>query len=433
MKKIVNYIVLIVVCLLPVMVDAKVNLEFNKEYDNEAFLFEDEGIYYFLRSGENNNDDILYNIYDYDHNLIGNVPLFRDDFESEFDIYKYKPAYKYVEFLLEKMQRNVIFKDEENSLLYTFIYDEEIIAFINLYEEKTGEISFEDDLKSENSYLGRKYDIYLKFKEKNYKVNYIKECDDVFIVSYIDVEGSQRLGAYDVNGKKIVDYYFEEDSTLMLYAHDNLIYVMEEDKKLDIYKLDGQKYQTINISNEKIDNFVGDVCEHFAPFMFSIAKNRLYITYVTTTAGCGARMNFSDVSDIVRFDIVEPTILTLEYEIDYDVETVSSSNGELSYETKVDENGEFYVELKVVPKDGYSVEEIIVTDSNGERIEVTNNKFYRPLNDVKIEVKYVKGEYLPIPDTFLGKSVNLIIIGLVLVSLGFYTISYVRGDSKVDI
>ena len=110
MKKIVNYIVLIVVCLLPVMVDAKVNLEFNKEYDNEAFLFEDEGIYYFLRSGENNNDDILYNIYDYDHNLIGNVPLFRDDFESEFDIYKYKPAYKYVEFLLEKMQRNVIKK-----------------------------------------------------------------------------------------------------------------------------------------------------------------------------------------------------------------------------------------------------------------------------------------------------------------------------------
>ncbi|MBQ8534519.1 MAG: hypothetical protein IJ463_02415, partial [Bacilli bacterium] len=75
-----------------------------------------------------------------------------------------------------------------------------------------------------------------------------------------------------------------------------------------------------------------------------------------------------------------------------------------------------------------SVEEIIVTDANGERIEVTNNKFYRPLNDVKIEVKYVKGEYLPIPDTFLGKSVSLIIIGLVLVSLGFYTINYVRQE-----
>ncbi|MBQ8534523.1 MAG: hypothetical protein IJ463_02435 [Bacilli bacterium] len=428
MKKIVNYIVLIVICVLPVMVDAKVNLEFNKEYDKEVFLFEDEGIYYFLRSGENINEDALYNIYDYDHNLIGNAPLIRDDFESELDIYKYKPAYKYIELLSEKNHRNVIFKNEENNLLYTFIYNEEVVSFINLDDGKSSEISFEDDLKSENSYLGRKYDIYLKFKEKNYEVNYIKECDDVFIVNYIGNEGVQRLGAYDVNGKKIVDYYYEEDSTLILYAHDNLIYVMEEDTKLDIYKLDGQKYQTINISNEKIENFVGEVCEHFAPYMFSIAKNRLYITYVTTTAGCGTRMNYSDVSDIVRTEIVEPTILTLEYDIDYDVETVSSSNGEITYETKVDEDGESYVELKVVPKDGYSVEEIIVTDIYGERIEVTNNKFKKPLNDVTVEVKYVKGEYLPIPDTFLGKSVSLIIIGLVLVSLGFYTINYVRQE-----
>ena len=74
MKKIVKLLILVFVCFLPVMVDAKVNLEFNKEYDNEAFLFEDEGIYYFLRSGENNNDDILYNIYDYDQ-VIGHTPV----------------------------------------------------------------------------------------------------------------------------------------------------------------------------------------------------------------------------------------------------------------------------------------------------------------------------------------------------------------------
>ena len=111
MKKIVNYIVLIVICLLPVMVDAKVNLEFNKEYDKEVFLFEDEGIYYFLRSGENINEDALYNIYDYDHNLIGNAPLIRDDFESELDMYKYKPAYMYMKFMFEKIENKVMFKD----------------------------------------------------------------------------------------------------------------------------------------------------------------------------------------------------------------------------------------------------------------------------------------------------------------------------------
>ena len=50
-----------------------------------------------------------------------------------------------------------------------------------------------------------------------------------------------------------------------------------------------------------------------------------------------------------------------------------------------------------------------------------------PSSDVKVEVKYVNGEYLPIPDTFLGKSTTLILIGLILVSLGVYTINYVKN------
>ena len=50
------------------------------------------------------------------------------------------------------------------------------------------------------------------------------------------------------------------------------------------------------------------------------------------------------------------------------------------------------------------------------------------MSDVKVEVKYEYGEYVPIPDTFLGKSVTLIFIGLILVSLGLYTINYVRQE-----
>jgi hypothetical protein len=136
----------------------------------------------------------------------------------------------------------------------------------------------------------------------------------------------------------------------------------------------------------------------------------------------------NSVEDYAKTEISRPYHFTLKYSLEYDVETVTSSNGELSYETKVDEDGKSYVELKVVPKDGYSVEKIIVTDSNGNIIEVVNNKFYMPMNDVKIEVKYVEGEYLPIPDTFLGKSVSVILIGLVLISLGLYTINYVRQE-----
>ena len=118
----------------------------------------------------------------------------------------------------------------------------------------------------------------------------------------------------------------------------------------------------------------------------------------------------------------------MAYNLDFDIEKVNSTNGDFTYESKVDEDGRSYVELKIEPKKGYSVKEIIVTDVNGNKIEVTNNKFYMPLNDVKVEVKYEYGEYVPIPDTFLGKSVTLIFIGLILVSLGLYTINYVRQE-----
>ena len=75
------------------------------------------------------------------------------------------------------------------------------------------------------------------------------------------------------------------------------------------------------------------------------------------------------------------------------------------------------------------MKEIIVTDINGNRIDVTNNKFYKPMNDVRVEVKYVQGEYLPIPDTFLGKSITLILIGLILIGLGLYTVNYVKREN----
>ena len=55
-----------------------------------------------------------------------------------------------------------------------------------------------------------------------------------------------------------------------------------------------------------------------------------------------------------------------------------------------------------------------------------------PSSDVKIEVKYKGGEYVPIPDTFMSNSLKVSFIGLILVGLGFYTINYVKRDEKVD-
>ena len=144
--------------------------------------------------------------------------------------------------------------------------------------------------------------------------------------------------------------------------------------------------------------------------------------------------NSSSSSFIIAYKgEIEDSIQKQVFDLTYDVETVNSSNGEVTYETKVDEDGRSYVELKVVPKDGYSVEEIIVTDANGNRIEVIDNKFYIPVSDIKVEVKYVNGEYLPIPDTFLGINPMIIILSILLIIYGAYLVYvniYCERESK---
>ena len=51
-----------------------------------------------------------------------------------------------------------------------------------------------------------------------------------------------------------------------------------------------------------------------------------------------------------------------------------------------------------------------------------------PSSDVVVSVTYKQGEYLPIPDTGLSQSITIILIGLILISLGAYTINYVRQE-----
>ena len=220
-----------------------------------------------------------------------------------------------------------------------------------------------------------------------------------------------------------------------VYVYDDLIYLMEADDKVAVYKLDGTKIETLSISNNYIadnsDNYFENSCGDLIPESIYIENNEFYITY--DLYACGEKIiNFeSGHDDSATGQRIE--YLTLKYDLTYDVETVNSSNGEVTYETKVDEDGRSYVELNVVPKDGYSVEEIIVTDANGNRIEVTDNKFYRPVSDVKVEVKYVNGEYLPIPDTFLGINPMIIILSILLIIYGAYLVYvniYCERESK---
>ena len=75
------------------------------------------------------------------------------------------------------------------------------------------------------------------------------------------------------------------------------------------------------------------------------------------------------------------------------------------------------VTLKPKEKAGYFVKRVIVRDSSGKKIEVSNNTFVMPDDDVSIEVIYEKRETEPVinPDTASTISVVLILVASIVV------------------
>ena len=429
MKKIFKLFILVFVCFLPVMVEAEVKFEFENEYLNQIFTYRENNEEHYINldsEGPLAEDSIL--VYDKDNNIIKKLALVPDgeSFDSPVELFKNKDFSAYLNVMADLEGMPLI---NEDDYLYAINYEEGSIQVNSFIDDSSNKVYFEDDLSFTKEVLGKKYDIYAYYNSLDYIVNYIKQYDNYYVVYYNDGNVNSYVSILN-NMDEIFnfDYLTYDEMRPIVYIYDYMIYVMEDIRKLKIYKDDGSLLYSLNVNHEAIDKSENDdYCNHLAPAGMNIIGNNLYILFFPSDYSCEGRIEINDVTDLVMGNLVSEPI-TLKYYIDYDVNAITSNDGDFTYEFKEEKDGKPYVELKITPKDGYSVEKIIVTDVNGNRIEVTNNRFLKPLNDVKVEVKYVKGEYLPIPDTFLSRSVSLIIIGLVLVSLGFYTINYVRQE-----
>ncbi|MBQ8534520.1 MAG: hypothetical protein IJ463_02420 [Bacilli bacterium] len=424
MKKIFKLFILVFVCLLPVMVDAKANFEFDKEFNQLIFLYEEDGnSYYMNESAIDLDEEGSLIVFDSNNNLIEESVLIPPEGENNIDNRSFIEFYK----TYLPIREYLTLYEYDNKLFLASFLNGGFDVF-DLETSATSGFAFEEDLSLTKKVLGKSFDLYTYLLDNNHEIGFINEYAGYFVVEYYNSDSERPfISVFDSQFEEILKFETEYKNDVTIYIYDKLIYVMENNEQLDLYKLDGTKIQTLRVSHSLIgENMHGEDCTYIDPVDINIINNNLYITYFSTSGGCGKRLTLTDVEEYSK-TISIPTTFTLKYNIDFDVETVSSSDGEFTYEEVVSDDGKSYVELKVTPKDGYSVEEIIVTDINGDRIEVTNNKFLKPLHDVKVEVKYVKGEYLPIPDTFLGKSVSLIIIGLILVGLGTYTINYVKN------
>ena len=426
MKKIINSLILIIICFIPVMVNAKANAEIEWSLKNKYYLYGEDDKYYFL-------DNYYYDSYDADYvNLLTydkdgkliNEELFFDT--SKYTEEEFRQTKRYQVFFNKYMDYKVY--NELDGKDYHIDYMGENFFYFD--GEEVVEIFFSEDVDLTRKLLGKRYDVFQKLKSNGYSVETIKTLDNLYCAYGYTYDEETNKTIYHVyllddNLNIVFSKSLEtEFYVLAAYLYDGLIYFASDNDVIDIYKLDGTKVDSITFEDRIINNSEENICGTLMPSDIVVKDNELLVVY--EAYGCNGRLEVNEANDLgTFFEHIERYFIKIK--LKYDVETVESDYGKFTYDEVLDENGNQYVELNIVPDKGYSIDKIIVTDLNGNKIDVTNNKFYMPMSDVKVEVKYVNGEYLPIPDTFLGKSTTLILIGLILVSLGVYTINYVKN------
>ena len=424
MKKIITFLILTVICFLPGMVDAKVSFEYKEQYKNKLFFHEENQEYFFADFIYNLNEDGSIKVYDINGNIIKTDKYMDELTEESFINSSY---FNYFNDLYSGIDKYTVI-DVENKRSYRVDYWDGY--FCNYEYADNFLIYFEDNLEYTRKVLGKKYDIYLKFLSENNYIDYITKSNDYYIVSYYENDSNKRYVSILDNELSIIAKFNRSDFGVIINVNNDLIYVMENNYNLKVFDFDGNVVGELVIDNDFVleDRYrENSYCGDLYPIMIYIVEDDLFIDFNRHI--CPERVNYNDES---FFDSTKIALsidkLTLKYKINFDINKIESNNGDFTYLEKEDEDGKSYVELKITPKNGYIVDKIIVTDTNGNKIEVVDNKFYKPMKDVSVEVQYKKaGEYVPIPDTFLGKSLTLIIIGFILIGLGVYTVNYVKN------
>ena len=323
-------------------------------------------------------------------------------------------------------QREYFFDDEVYVYSISYVYKE--ITAYNLDEDKAEIISFEDGTDLLKELMGNKYKILEKYNDKLEYIKHIYEFENTYVLTYLETDNYEYLAlVFDKNYDLIFRYNNGLNQRIYAVENEGLLYFTGVNGKIDVFKINGEKVSTITLEHDYFDYEKHDMCGRYVVVDMDFFNNEFIILYEYNP--CDQRVNLTDANDFTNVTHI-PYYITLKYSINYEVEKINSSNGDFTFENKIDEDGKSYVELKIEPKKGYSVKEIIVTDSNGNIIPVTSNKFYMPLNDVKVEVKYIEGEYLPIPNTSLSQNLSFILIGIILIGLGSYTMKFVKREEN---
>ena len=415
MKKILKLFIFIFICFMPFMVEAETKLVYEWKVNDEEFITTVDGEYYFTD---------YTNIIKYDKkgNLLGNEEF---DFGENIKVSSYyedKLLFGLLNYLEGELKYN-----NKLDIYYMVNYYGEIATY---YGENTNDEAFNldfsnpEDLEMIKELLGNEYEVYKKVISEHIELDFISIQNGFYIVHGFDNnEDCEFVMLFDKNANLIMEKKSEKYTDSIIHVFDDKIYVIYNNTFFEVYDLELNLLYQINIYND-LDNLYKNMDCYFELEEFYVKDNNLVVQYAYYMPGA-IENDFNDFTKIERADF-----FVAKFRLSNDVEHIASDKGVSSSERKVDELDREYVELRIEPKAGYIVDEVIVTDAYGNRIEVTDNKFYMPMSDVKVEVKYKGGEYIPIPNTALSQNISFILIGIILIGLGMYTMNFIKREEN---
>ncbi len=219
---------------------------------------------------------------------------------------------------------------------------------------------------------------------------------------------SGHIGLTDAEGNKI----WEEDLGEYTYAvnveliNDYVVAIVtgQFGSAIAVYDLEGKLVQVI--SNETA------VYTHLVPTEvgFMVSKNEIDVS------SCMAGEANLLLTDSYGSSSCAMYTTTEVYQLSFDISTNVTGEGEVNVNSESFAGEEQSVEVK--PKFGWKVDKVVVTDKDGNEIEVKDGKFVMPASEVTIEVTFTKiiEEIIQNPNT---AAVSIMGISLLAGGLGF--------------
>ena len=420
MKKIIKLFIFMFICLVPIVGNAESKLNFEWKLEDNHYITDSDGYYWFA----NYNDSVSFAKYDKDGNFIEKkvVPE-----EIKLETVYNDPVLK---AYLEESNYDLKYNSKYDKYFLADYYDRSLVVFGEKLGDAVSTISFEEESDLVKEYLGKEFMLYDNLVNAGYEVDNIY-ADEGYYIVYCSNADHYFVRVYNNNGNSIFKSEVIGNYHSIAHINNGNIYIIEEKDTIKIYSLDSKLLDTFNISS-KLESLYPD--DDFYLRDFQVNNNNIMLLYDheyhVDRLQSSETFNYNYSKDF--FDNAKmraPQYLFLKYRIENDMTLVTEkTGGSFIAERKIDEFDREYVELNITTIDGYVVDTIKVVDAYGNEIEVTDNKFYMPGSDVIVSVTYKVGEYLPIPDTGLSQSITIILIGLILMSLGAYTINYVRQE-----